>query len=1224
MNLGFGYDARRVRGWFAALFGVVLVFGLVAGAAGDLPKDRPARSGGRDLGPSTIALGFAMDVNRVIMSLTDKAEIGAAFSSVSGGGAWRAITDQYIFSSGVNVGATVAKPGGGLDTLVSIGGPFSEYRPGRLTDYQTRSGGTRPGSDLSVFWVSTDPADLADFPLVCTVDDFRIGLFPSLAPFKNEPFPGFADQTTCFAANDIDGATCSDCGGTRLGMETDQTYFAFSVPAVQDFFFVAMRVFNRSDFVTATNSPANDVFGPYDFMSTVVAIAIDPDLGDAGDDQIGFLPAPTNTMVWWDSDFDEPQFAFQPPGFGGVSYLKTPDDPATGEEVGLRNFTVFTNGGSRPDPASRQEWYQGMTGDPNFVVFDVSPQDVRGMASSGQFPLPQGEFIEIYAAYFFAEIFGQPPAELTTNNAIVNGVPIALFNNFVAAQAGVQAVFDAGFLVPTAPPSPGVDLLPGDHQVTILWDNTPVAAVNPFAKVALDPFQRDETGNPDPNAPGLGVFLTADQVVYVPARDTGGTSGFVTAGSVGLTGAEVTNSLFVPGFVIQDFEGFRAYRSLTGNLDDAVLIAQFDASNTIVDGDYCVSGHAVTDPVTGELIEAVCTGTQFLPLGTNTGLVFGVIDRGGVVPAPSQGPGLINGIPVYYAVTSYGVNCGVLTVADIDEEFMPFLNPPPACLTLESGKQLNPATPRSNASSFEDAVLSSAVLISNQTDAVVSSGLNTPLPIGADGLLAGPIPASDTYSATVSILQPDKIPATFEIRIVIDATSLAYEWFGCAVDDCAVLVTTPAFSQVPEGDQRGRAIYFHLEDGTGTHLNTPAGPATGKMFSDFHDFTGQHTVIAPPISIVSPSDPGAGPVAIVNWQTAIGDRDTQCARAGAGEAPCELLTEIGGGLPASVAGFDYDPSTYGQVAYGDVEITWGNTGGVLTLTSVHDMSNDVQVEFNPRHGESAYGFARATGLGPEETALLAAVPATPKTATGKVLWPEPLFSRNGGQNAGYGTIWQAGPDWTDLSFNPDIFNLIAPSLTAFIAEYAQPDALSETATLFTCPAAGGNRGCAGAGAGKQGTRLQIYQHWLQVAFNQLPANGETWLLRLPNSAAGAPRMPLPGTAIRFNIAGGTNDPANADLQAIRVVPNPFIAANEITRGQGRQAVLFTNLPPQATIRIFTISGNLVRILEHGDGSGTEEWDVRTRFDLLVASGNYYYHVTTPDGRTHLGRLAVIN
>jgi hypothetical protein len=1207
--------------------GVVLVFGLVAGAAGDLPKDRPARTGGRDLGPSTIALGFAMDVNRVIMSLTDKAEIGAAFSSVSGGGAWRALTDQYIFSSGVNIGATVAKPGGGLDTLVMIGGPFSQLRPGRLTPFETRSGATLPGSDLSVFWVSTDPSDVANFPSVCTVDEFRIGLFPSLAPFAGEPFPGFADQTTCFAANDVDGSTCDACSGTRLGAETDQTYFAFSIPAVQDYFFVAMRIFNRSDFVTSVNTPANSVHDGYDFLNTVVAIAIDPDLGDAADDQIGFLPAPVNTMVWWDSDFDEPQFAFQPPGFGGVSYLKTPEDPATGEEVGLRNFTVFTNGGSRPDPSSRQEWYQGMTGDPTFVVFDVIPQDIRGMASSGQFPLPQGEFVEIYVAYFFAEAFGPTPAELTTNNAIVNGVPIPIFNNFVAAQAGVQAVFDAGFLVPTAPPSPAVELIPGDHRVTVLWGNAPIPAVNPFAKVARDPFLRDAAGNPDPDAPGLGIFLPADQVIFVPARDVPGTTaGFVTAATAGLTGAEVTNPFFDTDFVIQDFQGFRVYRSLTGNLDDSELIAQFDLSDGIVEGAFCVEGTTVPTALEPgeEPFAVICKVLQTFPYGNDAGLLFGLTDRGGVFPNPSDGPGLINGIPVYYAVTSYSVNCGVTTVAGLNEEFVPLLDQPPACLTLESGKQLNPVTPRSNASSFADATLGAGALISNQTDAVVSTSIRTPLPIGEDGLLTGPIPASDTYSATVEVLQADKIPASFEVRIVIDSIPIAYEWFGCAVDNCAVLGTTPAFSQVPEGDQRGRAIYFHLEDGAGNTLTTLNGPAVGMMFTDFHDFTTEHTVFAPPMSILSPTDPGAGPVANVQWSTAIGLRDTQCSRAGAGEAPCELLTEIGGGLPASVAAFDFDPAIYGQVAYGDVELTWGNTGGVLTLTSVHDVSNDVEVRFTPKHGDAAWGFAAATGLGPEETAYLASVPATPLTATGKVLWPDPFYSEQGGQNGGYGTIWQAGPDWTDLSSNPAIFDLLTPSLSAFIAEFAQPDALTDTATLFTCPAAGGNRGCGGAGAGKQGTRLEIYNNWLQVSFNQLPADGETWLLRLPNSLAAAPRMPLPGTAIRFTLSGGSNELANADLQAIKVVPNPFIAANEITRGQGRQRLLFTNLPPQATIRIYTISGNLVRILEHGDGSGTEEWDVRTRFDLLVASGNYYYHVTTPDGRTHLGRFAVIN
>jgi hypothetical protein len=181
----------------------------------------------------------------------------------------------------------------------------------------------------------------------------------------------------------------------------------------------------------------------------------------------------------------------------------------------------------------------------------------------------------------------------------------------------------------------------------------------------------------------------------------------------------------------------------------------------------------------------------------------------------------------------------------------------------------------------------------------------------------------------------------------------------------------------------------------------------------------------------------------------------------------------------------------------------------------------------------------------------------------------------------------------------------------------QPDGLSATASIVTVN-------------GQPATRLKLGGQWVNLVFNSLPADGETWLFRFPagiNSTTinvNSPRPPTPGTAVRVPIAGGSNILAAADLQQIKVVPNPFIAANEITRGRGRQRILFTNLPTQATIRIYTISGNLVRILEHGDGSGTEEWDVRTRFDLLVASGNYYYHVTTPDGRTHLGRFAVIN
>jgi len=172
---------------------------------------------------------------------------------------------------------------------------------------------------------------------------------------------------------------------------------------------------------------------------------------------------------------------------------------------------------------------------------------------------------------------------------------------------------------------------------------------------------------------------------------------------------------------------------------------------------------------------------------------------------------------------------------------------------------------------------------------------------------------------------------------------------------------------------------------------------------------------------------------------------------------------------------------------------------------------------------------------------------------------------------------------------------------------------------------------------------------------QLPANGDVWTFLIDTGSqrgffgregagptGNEPTAPFiyndvndsevergivnvfPGARWKLSLAGGALDLAAFDLEEIGVAPNPFIAANEIMRGRGLQRILFTNLPAVATIRIYTINGNLVRVLEHTDGTGTEEFDVRTRFDLLLASGNYYYHVTTPDGQTKLGRFAVIN
>ncbi|MBA3584553.1 MAG: hypothetical protein H0W36_08510, partial [Gemmatimonadetes bacterium] len=220
----------------------------------------------------------------------------------------------------------------------------------------------------------------------------------------------------------------------------------------------------------------------------------------------------------------------------------------------------------------------------------------------------------------------------------------------------------------------------------------------------------------------------------MPERDQGGLTGFLTADAAGLTGEPVTNPAFDADFVIQDFQGFRVYRSLTGRTEKcsevpnsdptgvegpgcAELIAQFDLVDGIQAGLFCLAATAVFDEA-GNFVSAVCTESSTLPIGTNSGLAFSIIDRGGPFGDPSGGTGLINGIPVNYAVTSFAVNCGQtpvdlpdITFPGVDEEGEPItltpfdvLVPPAACLVLETGlAPLQEVTPRSNSSAFVDA-----------------------------------------------------------------------------------------------------------------------------------------------------------------------------------------------------------------------------------------------------------------------------------------------------------------------------------------------------------------------------------------------------------------------------------------------------------------------------------------------------------------------------------------
>ena len=96
----------------------------------------------------------------------------------------------------------------------------------------------------------------------------------------------------------------------------------------------------------------------------------------------------------------------------------------------------------------------------------------------------------------------------------------------------------------------------------------------------------------------------------------------------------------------------------------------------------------------------------------------------------------------------------------------------------------------------------------------------------------------------------------------------------------------------------------------------------------------------------------------------------------------------------------------------------------------------------------------------------------------------------------------------------------------------------------------------------------------------------------------------------------------ADLERIYAVPNPY-RGSEVWDQPGQGEIHFVNLPSRATIRIYTLAGDLVRVLEHSDQvRDFARWDLRNGAGKDIASGIYMYRIEA--GRFEFqNRLVVI-
>ena len=96
------------------------------------------------------------------------------------------------------------------------------------------------------------------------------------------------------------------------------------------------------------------------------------------------------------------------------------------------------------------------------------------------------------------------------------------------------------------------------------------------------------------------------------------------------------------------------------------------------------------------------------------------------------------------------------------------------------------------------------------------------------------------------------------------------------------------------------------------------------------------------------------------------------------------------------------------------------------------------------------------------------------------------------------------------------------------------------------------------------------------------------------------------------------------LKQIRVVPNPYnINAISYQYKGERDKIMFLDIPGQCTIRIYSERGDLLRTINHANGSGDEAWDMITSSKQFVASGIYIAYFETPDGKSDFRKFVVI-
>jgi len=1010
--------------------------------------------------------------------------------------------------------------------------------------------------------------------------------------------------------------------------------------------------------------------GGYTITDAYAAFGMDPDVDEAGaNNSTAILPFSLATAYktnWvsetgfaYPPDVHGPPFA-NAPGMVGVKYLKSPRDPDTGIEFGLSMFSNTLNSATGfPDALGVQQLWRYLSGrvssaagdnsctvpnpiEARLCYLDQSPQDTRFYLSSGPFALVPGQKFTIVVAYVLAAV---PAAAVTIGDDMAPGIPPSpgdlatgaeterpidraagwvshsdVNGNGVLEQYEVetfprsllnkslvaQEVFDKKFLLPAPPDAPNFFLVPGNNQVTVVWEPSATeGAGDPFFGIASDP----------------------------------------------------TSALFDPNFRQFDVEGYKIYRGRSQS--DLTLIAQFDYSGTffrdytggVVAGGNCAPELNITDDcledfdfpisntgdyhdfdISGDLIQVPAGGRVELADGSvfvvnadtagktnvandhtlaNTGVPFAFVDRG-----------VINSVTYVYSVTAYDINA---------------VNSGPT--SLESAQILKNIVPRAPAGNASPAVVS---LQKIEGDDGVALDLDAPWPTidPEDGTFSGNIPplkdGTFGFLAAVSEALP---PGDISLRI--DSVGKGFQ--GGFGPDPSLYVTMEAGGNVVQASTNTLQPGFSSGSSSAYSLSAPLVPYDSTL-SDLMglDFVGsavrmpvEFKGVSVPFAYVSPSvATGSGRYGVEGYEASRYLGHSRWFDEGGSEPPdptingradsahnSGTLTGVGriwapsayrtdlAFVSASLRG--YDATSVGWYP-ADFVVTWGAGGSGGRRDVTHNVNTPPTTGSNTGYGFMNLSNVLATGIDQAGFEF------------------EFDLTGSGVYNIlNYQLLLAVEPACSDY-WGVVTFDCIELSPTAELSplDFESDGVEDATGIIFI---------------------LNGESFFMEMA--ALPAAGTEWHLRAVAGIMTADCTPALGetmtdcTNYTFapNPAQATNVPGlkyvisveqqyavnaadSVDLSLVHTVPDPYYVTNNMEITTNRKILKFVNLPAQAIIRIYSLSGVLVDIVEHNDpaGGGETTWDLRNRNNQFVASGVYFYHIETPNGQTRTGRFTVVN